>query len=153
MNAIYNVKTKWLEGRKGEISSDVLPDSILVATPPEFAKGIPGIWSPEHLLIGAISSCFMTTFLAIAEKTKLEFGDFTCSASGVLSEKDGKLQLTKIALHPSITVFTASCIEKGMKVLQYANSACLISHSVNSEIVMASQVSLSKKPTDATPTL
>jgi len=150
MKATYNVNTKWLEGRKGEISSDVLPDKITVATPPEFPKGIAGIWSPEHLLVGAVSSCFMTTFLAIAEKTKLEFGDFTCNATGELSEKDGKLQLAKITLYPEITVFTSECVEKGMRVLQYANNACLISHSVNSEIVTSPTVTLSKKPIDTT---
>jgi len=35
---------------------------IEVATLPEFPKGIPGIWSPEHLFTAAVSSCLMTTF-------------------------------------------------------------------------------------------
>ncbi|MES1225955.1 MAG: OsmC family peroxiredoxin, partial [Bacteroidota bacterium] len=62
----YEVKLNWESDRKGLMSSPVLNSSIEVATPPEFPKGIHGIWSPEHLLVAAVNSCMMTTFLAIA---------------------------------------------------------------------------------------
>lgn len=58
---------------KGIMSSPILPLKIEVATPPEFPKGMEGIWSPEHLLVAAVNSYLMTTFLAIAENSKLEF--------------------------------------------------------------------------------
>ncbi|WP_143055575.1 OsmC family protein [Flavobacterium terrigena] len=64
----YKVNTSWKYERLGIIKSTVLDSIIEVATPPEFTGGIARIWTPEHLLIGAISSCFMTTFLAAAEK-------------------------------------------------------------------------------------
>lgn len=48
---------------------DSMPNCIEVATPPEFPKGIPGMWSPEHLFTAAVSGCLMTTFLSIAEKS------------------------------------------------------------------------------------
>ena len=72
----YDVNLKWLADRKGLMSSPVLHTTLEVATPPEFAKGMPGIWSPEHLLVAAVNSCLMTTFLAIAENSKLEFISF-----------------------------------------------------------------------------
>ena len=40
----YNVSVEWEEGRKGTMTSDVLETAIEVATPPQFAKGIEGIW-------------------------------------------------------------------------------------------------------------
>ena len=65
----YNVDIAWSKDRKGimcspEITNSRLPldGCIEVATPPEFPKGIPGIWSPEHLFTASISSCLMTTF-------------------------------------------------------------------------------------------
>jgi organic hydroperoxide reductase OsmC/OhrA len=62
--------------RKGKLCSPELSKEngpcIEVATPPEFPKGMPGIWSPEHLFTAAVSSCLMTTFLAIAENSKQE---------------------------------------------------------------------------------
>ncbi|RYD87166.1 MAG: hypothetical protein EOP50_21205 [Sphingobacteriales bacterium] len=63
----YDVAVAWEAGRHGTLSSPVLHDRITVATPPEFAKGEAGTWSPEHLLVAAVNSCLMTTFLAIAE--------------------------------------------------------------------------------------
>lgn len=78
----YDVNLKWDSDRKGTMNSPVLTTSIEVATPPEFAKGMPGIWSPEHLLVAAVNSCLMTTFLAIAENSKLEFLSFESAAKG-----------------------------------------------------------------------
>ena len=52
----YNIFLKWNEGRKGIMESPELPTKIEVATPPEFDKGIPGIWSPEHLYTASVLS-------------------------------------------------------------------------------------------------
>jgi organic hydroperoxide reductase OsmC/OhrA len=76
----YEVNLEWNEARKGTLHSSALNDAITVATPPEFPQGMPGIWSPEHLLVAAVSSCLMTTFLAIAEHSKLSFRSFRVHA-------------------------------------------------------------------------
>jgi organic hydroperoxide reductase OsmC/OhrA len=52
------------------MSSPELNNKIEVATPPQFPKGVQGIWSPEHLFTAPVNSCFMTTFLAIAENSR-----------------------------------------------------------------------------------
>lgn len=80
----YSVDLSWMNDRRGLLSSGVLNDKISVATPPEFKGGMAGIWSPEHLLVAAVSSCLMTTFLAIAENFKLEYESFDCKAVGKL---------------------------------------------------------------------
>ena len=74
----YNTQLNWIADRRGIMSSPELNESFEVATPPQFPKGMEGIWSPEHLLTAAVSSCFMTTFLAIAENSKLAFDQFSC---------------------------------------------------------------------------
>ncbi|HRG17845.1 MAG TPA: hypothetical protein PLP39_02030 [Flavobacterium lutivivi] len=61
-NHIYSVNLKWESDRKGIMSSPELTTIIEVATPPEFEKGMPNVWSPEHLFTAAVISCFMTTF-------------------------------------------------------------------------------------------
>ena len=68
---------------------------IEVATPPEFEKGMPNIWSPEHLFTAAVSSCLMTTFLAISEYSKFEFISFKCASKGILDKVDGKFVMTE----------------------------------------------------------
>ena len=136
----YNVDVNWNTERKGVICSPELSrdasSCIEVATPPEFPKGIPGIWSPEHLFTAAVSSCLMTTFLAIAENSKLEFKNFSCKSKGKLEQVDGKFMMSEIILEPTVIITNEINREKAERVLQKSESACLISNSVKSKITM-----------------
>ena len=60
----YYTSVKWDEGRVGTLSAPGL-DPIKVATPPEFPKGVPNIWSPEHTFVASVNVCLMTTFIEI----------------------------------------------------------------------------------------
>ncbi|MFM9943839.1 MAG: OsmC family protein [Bacteroidia bacterium] len=136
----YNVDIAWNKDRKGVMCSPELnKDSgscIEVATPPEFPKGIPGIWSPEHLFTAAVSSCLMTTFLAIAENFKLEFLSFNCKSKGKLETVEGKFLMTEIILEPTVVILNEKDKEKAERVLQKSEAACLISNSIKSKITM-----------------
>ncbi len=138
----YNVDVKWKSDRKGEMSSPELSQNIEVATPPQFPKGMENIWSPEHLFTAAVSSCLMTTFLAIAENFKLDFVNFECSSKGKLEQIDGKFLMTEVILEPVVTIKNESEREKAEKVLQKSEANCLISNSVKSKITMISEIKL-----------
>jgi peroxiredoxin-like protein len=130
----YNINLNWVADRKGEISSPELQQEIEVATPPQFPKGMEGIWSPEHLLTASVSSCFMTTFLSIAENSKLEFISFTCHAKGKLEQIEGKFLMTEIILEPVLVITKEADKEKAERILQKSESACLISNSIKSKV-------------------
>ena len=136
----YNVDVNWNKERKGLMCSPELNrdrnSCIEVATPPEFPKGIPGIWSPEHLFTAAVSSCLMTTFLAIAENSKLVFLNFNCKSRGKLEQVDGRFLMTEIILEPTVTITNALDREKAVRVLEKSEAACLISNSIKSKITM-----------------
>jgi organic hydroperoxide reductase OsmC/OhrA len=136
----YNVDINWNTERKGVMCSPELNrdsnNCIEVATPPEFPKGIPGIWSPEHLFTAAVSSCLMTTFLSIAENSKLSFTDFSCKSTGKLEQIDGKYLMSEILLEPTVTISEEKDRERAERVLLKSETACLISNSVKSKIIM-----------------
>lgn len=132
----YIVATNWLTERKGELSSPELQTKFEVATPPQFLKGIEGIWSPEHLLTAAVSSCLMTTFLSIAENSKLEFVSFSCDAKGKLEQVEGKFLMTEIILEPVLIITKAEDKEKAERILHKSEAACLISNSIKSKVSM-----------------
>ncbi len=138
----YNVDVKWKSDRKGEISSSEISQKLEVATPPQFPKGMENIWSPEHLFTAAVSSCLMTTFLAIAENSKLDFVHFECSSKGKLEQIDGKFLMTEVILEPIVTIKNESEREKAEKVFQKSEANCLISNSVKSKITMISEIKL-----------
>jgi organic hydroperoxide reductase OsmC/OhrA len=76
----YEVGLRWNDQRSGTLSAKGVPGHVTVATPPPFPSGREGLWSPEHLFVAAINSCYMTTFLAIADNSKLTFKSFECNA-------------------------------------------------------------------------
>jgi len=136
----YEVKLNWESERKGLMSSPVLNAPIEVATPPEFAKGIAGIWSPEHLLVAAVNSCLMTTFLAIAENSLFSFINFESKADGKLEKVDGRLMISEIVLAPVLTISKEADREKALRILEKSEAACLISNSVKSTILFQPEI-------------
>lgn len=116
-----------------------------MATPPEFPKGIPGYWSPEHLFTAAVSNCFLsTTFLAIAENSKLSFSTFKCESKRQIWQLvEGKYLMTEIIfLEPYVTILDEEDRAKAERLLQKAEAACLISNSINSKVILNTNINL-----------
>lgn len=136
----YLINLNWKQGRMGGLTSPELTDEVDVATPPQFPQGMEHVWSPEHLFTAAVNSCLMTTFLSIAENSKLEFDDFSSQASGKLEMVDGKYLMSEVTLMPLLTILRAEDEEKALRVLQKSEAACLISNSVKSTIVFKPEI-------------
>lgn len=136
----YGVTITWQKGRQGLMSTTDSPATLEVATPPQFPKGIDGIWSPEHLFTAAVSSCLMTTFLAIADNSRLKFSSFTCDSSGKLEMVDGRYVMSEITLRPLVTILPGEDTARAERVLQKAEQNCLISNSVTSKIIFEPRI-------------
>lgn len=132
----YNVNIEWNSDRKGTMSSPELNNTIEVATPPNFPKGMEGIWSPEHLFTAAVASCLMTTFLSIAENSKLDFISFKVESKGILEQINGKFLMTRVELYPVVVIALEKDRERAERILQKSEAACLISNSVKAKIEM-----------------
>jgi peroxiredoxin-like protein len=132
----YQVKVNWKKDRKGIATSTSLHLPVEVATPPEFPQGVPGIWSPEHLLVAAVNSCLMTTFLSIAENSKFEFLNFESNAVGKLEKIEGKYMISEITLSPVVSVKYEKDKEKAIRLLEKSEAVCLISNSIKSKIIL-----------------
>lgn len=147
----YNVGITWEKGRKGllfspEVSLPPFDGGFIgVATPPQFPKGIPGIWSPEHLLTAAVVSCYMTTFLAIAENSKLDFNAFSCNAIGKLEQAEGSWLMTEVVLRPRLTISSETQRERAVRILERSEKNCLISNSVKAVVTMLPEVVIDER--------
>lgn len=146
---IYNVDINWTQDRKGTMCSPELHNTetnatncLEVATPPEFPGGMPHIWSPEHLFTAAVSSCLMTTFLAIAEFSKLEFVSFKCGSKGILEKVDGKFVMSEVQLFPEVVITDESKRDRTERIVEKAEKACLISNSITSKITMETKITV-----------
>ena len=133
----YEVKAEWKNGRKGTLSSPVLNETVECATPPEFPKGEPGIWSPEHLYAAAISSCYLSTFLAVAENFKLPFQSFSCKTVCKLELVEGRFQITEAEITPELQLVNPEQDrEKALKVLEKSKAACLVTNSMKTAVTL-----------------
>jgi len=78
----------------------------------------------------------MTTFLAIAENSTLEFKSFSCQTKGKLEMVEGQLMMSEISLKPRVVIQNENYRDKAVRILKKAENACLIAHSVKSKITM-----------------
>ena len=135
----YLTAVEWTGARHGNLTAQSLP-ALVVDAPPEF-KGHEGAWTPEHLFVGAVNSCFMTTFLAIAENSKLDFAGFKTTARGTLEKTEGqRLAITEIVLHPTLTIKNDSDCARAGRILEKAEKHCLIANSARTQIRLEPEI-------------
>ena len=132
----YPVTVRWIGEKEGVAESpDDLPP-LPVSSPPQFG-GPAGVWSPEHLLVAATASCLMTTFLAIAGLSSLTILSFEAPAQGTLTRGDDRrFRISRIVIHPRVTVSREADRERALRLLDKAHDACLITRSLSSEVVI-----------------
>ena len=135
----YNTSVKWDEGRVGTLSSPTL-DSFKVATPPEFSKGVPNTWSPEHLYVASVNVCLMTTFAAVAENSKLEIESYSCDGTGKLEKVNCDYMINEIELKPMIKIKFEKDKERTERIIHKSENICLISNSVKTKIILSPQI-------------
>jgi peroxiredoxin-like protein len=138
---LFEVNLNWQEKSKGILSAIDVDGTIHVATPTEFG-GEGKLWSPEHLFLSSISSCFMTTYLAFAKKLQFNISAFECNSIGQIEIVEGKYKFTLINVYPKILVADESLKEKANVALEKTHKYCLISNSINAAIFYHSQIKI-----------
>jgi peroxiredoxin-like protein len=136
---LFEVQLHLKENNKGILSASDADGTIDVATPPEFGgEGNP--WSPEHLFLSSICSCFMTTYLAFAKKLQFKISNFECNTIGQIEIVNGKYKFTHIDVYPIISISEEALKEKANVALEKTHKYCLISNSINAEIFYHSKI-------------
>jgi len=129
---LYETDLEWLGKRTGRVKFEGMQD-LVVSAPPEFS-GEPGLWTPEHLLVAATASCLMTTFMAIAEISKLQVHSYKSKAIARLQKvPEEGYRFTEITLEPEIEV-DAEDLEKAERILAKAEKNCFISKSLRATV-------------------
>lgn len=82
----------------------------------------------------------MTTFLAIAEFSKLAFENLEVEAVGKLDKEDGKFVVSEIVLKPELLIAKDTDADKAERIMEKAEAACLISRSIKTKIILEPKV-------------
>jgi organic hydroperoxide reductase OsmC/OhrA len=104
----------------------------LVASASPAYKGDAGKADPEDLLVAALSSCHMLSFLAIAAKKKLTVNSYQDHAVGFLENSGGKLWITRVILRPKVAIDADA--ETLAQLHHLAHEACFIASSVKTDV-------------------
>ena len=136
---VFQVELNWLSKQKGILSANDVRVTVHVATPATFG-GEGKEWSPEHLFLSSISSCFMTTFLAFAKKLQFEITRYECNIIGQIELIEGKYQFTSINIFPNIYVADDSLKEDARLALLKTQKYCLVSNSIKAELIYHGEV-------------
>ena len=140
----YRVHAFGAGGRNGVVGAEGVLSSISFSAPPEFL-GEAGCWTPEHFLVAAVASCFVSTFSGIAEKSRLEFASFSLDAEGLLGNEDGIWRFTEIKLRPVVAVLKEEDRDRAIRVLEKAKESCLIARSLQFKVTLFPAVKIAEK--------
>ncbi len=131
----YEANAHWTGGRRGTVTGQGADGPVEFSAPPEF-QGDSGKWTPEHFFAAAIASCMVTTFRAIAEISRFEFAGLDVSVEAVLEKAEGGFRFTRVTVKPVLTVHSEDDRGRGLRLLDKAERACLISRSINAQITL-----------------
>ncbi|MEJ2615642.1 MAG: OsmC family protein [Ignavibacteriaceae bacterium] len=142
---LYNLTVEWI-GNKGTgtsayrayershtISSEN-KDDILCSSDPVF-RGDKTRYNPEELLVAALSSCHMLSYLHLCADAGIVVVNYVDNPSGIMIEsQDGSGHFTEVTLHPVVTITDTSMTSKANELHKKANELCFIANSCNFKV-------------------
>ena len=135
----FPVSVHWQGGRLTELRAAGKPD-LRVATPPGFKGGIEGVWSPEDLLVGSLSSCYAVTLVAVAERDGIAFDALEVEGVGHVERMaDGRFGFISIELQARVEV-AADEVEATRLAAARAKDLCLVSIALETPIHLEVEV-------------
>ena len=131
---IYGVSLRREAGRQAHVESEGRV-TIEVGPPGGFPGGDDARWSPEHLFLGALSSCMMLSFLAHADHADIDVEECTSAIEGTIRRRadDHRYAFTAIQLRPRVVVGRGQ-LETARGALAKVERDCFITASTTAEV-------------------
>jgi organic hydroperoxide reductase OsmC/OhrA len=117
-------------GRQWRVKFDGKPDLVGSADPAY--RGEIEKYNPEDLLVAALSSCHMLSYLALCSRNKISVLAYTDEAIGLMTttaEGGGKFE--SVTLRPKVVISDNGRESLAKELHERAHSLCFIASSVN----------------------
>ncbi|HEY2677491.1 MAG TPA: OsmC family protein [Steroidobacteraceae bacterium] len=124
----------------GDVPLSTAGVRIIESSPPKEFDGPGNQWSPEGLLTAAVADCFALSFRAIAAASKYPWQRLEVRTEGTLDRVEGKMRFTRFETHAKLHVAAGADAERAKKLLEKAESTCLVANSLNSERHLSMEV-------------
>ena len=139
----------------GQITGDVELTSerlttLRSASPAEF--GGPGDqWSPETFLVGAVADCFILTFRAVANASRLPWISLDCDVTGTLDRGDRVELFTHFDVKAHLVVPAGVDAGLARRALEKAERNCLITSSLKGAVALDATVEIGQSAEQQVP--
>jgi organic hydroperoxide reductase OsmC/OhrA len=134
----YNVRLSG--GPTGHATAHVDGAPDLRSAPPLDFDGHGDAWSPEHLLLAAVETCFLFTLRVVAQASRVDFVALEVTAEGVVDRRENALRFTEIVLRPRLTVRPGTDRARAIRALEKSEKACLVSASLSTPIRLEPEI-------------
>ncbi|WP_084399593.1 OsmC family protein [Pseudotamlana agarivorans] len=104
-------------------------------------RGDERCYNPEDLLLSALASCHMMSYLYVCAQHKIEVLSYSDDAEGILEvNTNGSGQFTSVQLKPLVTIKDKSQKDLALSLHEKANKLCFIANSCNFPISHEAEV-------------
>jgi peroxiredoxin-like protein len=97
-------------------------------------------WTPEHLLLAAVETCFLFTLRAVSKLSHVPFVTVQVTAVGTVDRRDGMTRFVEIILRPRLTVAPGTDRERARRLLEKSEKACLVSASLSTPVRLEADI-------------
>ncbi len=147
----YRVHAFGAGGRNGVVQAQGIQPTISFSPPPEF-QGEAGRWTPEHFLVAAVASCFVSTFEGMAQSSHFLFVSLRLSAEGVLAKETNGWRFSEFRLRPFVVVLKEEDRDLAIRLLEKVEKSCLIARSLQRKVALVPAVQVEEELTVPTAT-
>lgn len=132
-NSVEGTKNVRTYDRSHTVTIQGKPDLFLTTDNP--AVGDKSKLNPEDLLVSAISSCHMLSYLYVCALEGIEITSYIDNATGIMVElASGGGSFKEVTLNPLFYVADESIVEKAIELHHKAHEICYIANSVNFDV-------------------
>lgn len=154
----YAVRVEWMgnDGRGTSVAGYARDHEVSATGKPTYAGSAPkefggnGFdWSPEELLVAAVSQCHMLTYLFQCSRNGIVVESYADEADGVLEVAGAEGgQFAKVTLRPVVTI-SAGDPQKALALHEAASQSCYVGRSVAFPVEVLGEVRVVQHATAA----
>jgi peroxiredoxin-like protein len=141
----YRIRATSTTVRSGLAVAQGIEPAIAFSAPPEF-KGQAGHWTPEHFLVAAVASCYVSTFSGMASNSNFEFFSLELETDGIVEQDQAGWRFREVVLRPRLTIARAEDKERGTRLLHKAEKNCLVGRSLACPVVLEPALIIAEQP-------
>lgn len=136
--------TKSYDSYSREWTARIDGKPVLVGSADPMFRGAPAVYNPEDLLLIALSTCHMLSYLALATSARLTVLSYEDEAEGTMTLEGGSGRFTGVLLKPRVTLAAGSDLAAAERLHEQAHKVCFIAASVNFPVRHQARIELAE---------